>query len=258
MRLAVCEAPAELDPHGTSWRIFAERVRAAAADVVLLPEMPFGRWIATRPEPDAMWLDESRRVHEEGLARLGDLGVPVVLATRPVSEDGHIVNQAFVWDQQHGVAPVHTKQYFPDEDGYYEARWFARGETHFRLAEVEGLKTGFLICTEVMFNEWARRYGRMGADLIVVPRATPRPSTRRWRTAVSMAAIVSGCWVASSNRGGRDADGQEFGGRGWILDPYGDVVVQTSPVEPVVTAEIDPGRVRAAQREYPCYVPDLG
>ena len=257
MRLAVCEAPAELDPTGTSWRLFADRVRAVAADIVLLNELPFGHWIATRPAPDQACLDDARRLHDEGVARLCDLGAAAVLGTRPVLENRGVVNQAFVWEEDRGVTPVHTKQYFPDEEGYYEARWFARGEPHFRLVDVEGLRVGALICTEVMFNEWARRYGRMGADLIVVPRATPRPSTRRWRTAVSMAAIVSGCWVASSNRGGRDTHGQEFGGSGWIVDPYGDIVAQTSPVEPVVTAEIDPERARRAQKEYPCYVAEL-
>ncbi len=257
MRLAVCESPAELDPAGRSWRTFADRARAVAADILLLNEMPFGSWIAARPTPDATWLEDSQRVHEAGIARLGDLGTPAVLGTRPVIENGRAVNEAFVLHETLGLVGAHTKQFFPDEEGYYEARWFVRGPTHFDLVEIEGLRVGFLICTDVMFNEWARRYGRMGADLIVVPRATPRPSTRRWKTAVSMAAIVSGCWVASSNRGGRDTHGQEFGGAGWIVDPYGDTVAQTSPVEPVVAAEIDPARARAAKQEYPCYVAEL-
>ncbi|HUF27273.1 MAG TPA: carbon-nitrogen hydrolase family protein [Gemmatimonadaceae bacterium] len=255
--LAVCEAPPELDPGGAEWSALASRFRAARADVALLDEMPFGRWIAAGSEPDPLILERSSSVHDAGIARLDELGAPVVLGTRPVVAGGAALNEGFAWERGRGATPVHTKQFFPEEDGYWEARWFARGETHFRLADCGGLKVGFLICTEVMFNEWARHYGRLGADLIVVPRVTPRQSTRRWRTAVSMAAIVSGCWVASSNRGGTDSLGQEFGGAGWIVDPYGDVVAETSAAEPVIAATMDLSRARAAQREYPCYVREL-
>lgn len=72
-----------------------------------------------------------------------------------------------------------------------------------------------------------------------------------------MAAIVSGCYVVSSNRAGTDRKGQEFGGCGWIFDPSGDLIAGTTTDHPVVSAEIDSGRVEAAQREYPCYVGEL-
>ena len=152
---------------------------------------------------------------------------------------------------------MHTKQFFPNEPGYYESRWFERGRTDFRVVPAGDLRVGFLICTEVMFNEWARHYGRAGAHLIAVPRATPKASTDRWRTALRMAAIVSGCYVASSNRRGTDSRGQEFGAHGWIIDPFGDVLAETSDERPVVSAELDLTLVRRAQTEYPCYVDDL-
>ncbi|MGE5233808.1 MAG: carbon-nitrogen hydrolase family protein, partial [Acidobacteriota bacterium] len=143
-----------------------------------------------------------------------------------------------------------------DEEGFYEARWFAGGELRFRLAEAGPLRVGFLICTELMFNEHARRYGRAGAELLLVPRATGRASLERWLVATRMAAIVSGAYVASSNRGGVDERGQEFGGCGWIVDPHGDLVARTSATSPVAFHELDLAWVKRAQREYPCYVKD--
>jgi N-carbamoylputrescine amidase len=113
---------------------------------------------------------------------------------------------------------------------------------------------GFLICTEVMFNEHARQYGRAGAQIIAVPRAVPKPSHARWLVAIKMAAVVSGCYVLTSNRGGRDSRGQKFGGMGWIVDPNADLVAQTSSVSPLATATIDTSFVTRAQSEYPCYV----
>ena len=73
----------------------------------------------------------------------------------------------------------------------------------------------------------------------------------------SAAAIVSGCYVASSNRSGADESGLEFAGKGWIIAPNGDVIAETSSEEPVVTAELDVSLVEKAQGEYPCYVEEL-
>jgi N-carbamoylputrescine amidase len=257
MRLAVCEAPAELAADSKAWTVFAEAARKVTSDVLLLNEMPFGSWIAGRTVLDPEVLVSSHRAHLAGLKRLPDLGAPVVIATFPTFEHGTSVNQGFIWEQEGRVRPVHSKQFFPDEPGYWEAHWFSRGDTHFRVAEVRGLRVGFLICTEVMFNEWARHYRREAAHLIVVPRATPPQSLQRWKIAVAMAAIVSGCYVATSNRVGRDGMGQEFGGGGWIFDPTGKLIAETTPERPVVSAMLNLSTVTAAQKEYPCYVEEL-
>jgi N-carbamoylputrescine amidase len=257
VKLAVCEAPAEMRAGDEGWQRLVEEVRALEPDVLLLNEMPFGRWVSAEPTFDAAKLEETQRLHDEGVGHLGEFGVPAVIGTRATSEDGRSVNQGFVWSPDDGLVPVHTKQFFPDEDGYYEARWFERGETHFLVADAAGLKIGFLICTEVMFNEWARHYGRLGADLLVVPRATPPGSLPNWKTSMRMAAIVSGCYVASSNRAGTDSAGQRFVGSGWIVNPHAEVIGETTQREPVVTAVVDRSMIQRAKAGYPRYVEEL-
>jgi N-carbamoylputrescine amidase len=257
MKLGVCEAPMQLLPRSGDWQALAEAVRAAAPDLFLLNEMPFGDWIANGPERDPEVLERSHRLHAEGLDRLGDLQVPTVLSSQAVLEDHRSVNQGYVWNAQDDVTPIHTKQFFPNEEGYYEARWYDRGEQRFEIGNAGGVGVGFLICTDVMFLEWARYYGRHGADLLLVPRATPLASLERWKTVIAAAAIVSGCYVASSNRSGTPEWGIAFGGRGWIFDPWGDLLAETSSDRPVVTAEIDLAKVQEAKREYPRYVEDL-
>jgi len=180
-----------------------------------------------------------------------------VLGSYPTLDGSLSVNKAFVWTAKTGKVPVHTKQFFPNEGGFHEARWFERGELRFQIAKAGGLGVGFLICTDVMFNEWARHYGRNGAHLIAVPRATPVGSEDRWKTMCSAAAIVSGCYVASSNRAGCDDSGLEFAGRGWIFNPFGEMIAETSSEEPVVAAELDLALVLKAQEEYPCYVEEM-
>jgi len=257
MKVGVGEFATDLEPGSAAWRAVADRVRPERPELLLLGEMPFGPWMAAGEVADPATFDRVSRLHEGGLGTLGDLGASVILATRPRREGGRPVNEAFVWTAQSGVLPAHTKQYFPDEPGYHEARWFEAGERHFRVVQAGPLRVGFLICTEVMFNEHARRYGREGAQVIAVPRATGNESLSRWLVALRMAAIVSGCYVLSSNRGGRDAKGQTFGGRGWVIDPRGEVLCETSAASPLAFCELDAASVRSAQAEYPCYVPEL-
>lgn len=260
MRLAVCQLPAELIPGDAGWVRLRAAVEGSGADLLLLNELPFGRWIPGGPEPDPETVRRSVKLHEEGIHRLDELGVPVVLGTRPVLREGRLLNEAFVrGGAGEAPSPAHAKRYLPEEEGYWETRWFDRGEGDYRPVRLElpagpALSVGFLICTEVWFNEWARRLGRRGADLIVVPRATPPSSTDRWRTAVRMAALVSGCWAASSNRVGTDGRDQSYGGRGWVFDPDGELVAETSEDEPVAAAELELEAVERAKASYPRYV----
>ena len=257
IRVAVCESYSELKVGSKEWKTLAASVSKAKPDVFLLNELPFGVWISAGSSFEADAWSASCLQHETGIQRLGDLGSATVLGTRARELDGRRVNEAFVWTELLGAVGAHTKQFFPDEEGYFEARWFEAGEKHFNIVDAGALRIGFLICTEVMFNEWARYYGRLGAQAIVVPRAVGPDSMRRWLVAMKMAAIVSGCYVLSSNRYGTDSRGQEFGGQGWVIDPNGELILQTTNDKRFLYCDLNTDQVTQAQREFPCYVKEL-
>ena len=119
------------------------------------------------------------------------------------------------------------------------------------------MKIGVLICTEAMFNERARAYGRQGASLIVIPRASGT-NIESWKVAGAMASLVSGAYVVSSNRVGHAKGGTEFGGGGFAYAPQGRLLSETSRANPVSTIDLDPEAVTTAQKDYPCYVPEAG
>jgi len=254
MKVGVCEMTPELTAGSSEWDALRRALDSEKPDLFVLNEMPFGEWVAGAPAFDAEAWKRACDAHQEGVRRLEELGCPVVAGSRARELDGRRVNEAFLWTASDGASGVHTKQFFPDEEGYYEARWFEAGERHFRVATAGDVRVGFLLCTEVMFNEHARHYGRSGAQLILAPRAIGKGSLPRWLIAMRMAAIVSGCYVLTSNRGGTDSSGQLFGGCGWIIDPEGELVAQTSQATPTVFHDIDTDFVARAQKEYPCYV----
>ncbi|KRC71859.1 N-carbamoyl-D-amino acid hydrolase [compost metagenome] len=252
MRICMMEGPADLLPEGATWEGIAERIGELAPDLLVTNEMPFGRWLAASPSYDPLLAAESVRVHEAGLEALAALKVPAIVSSRPVPVGGRLANEAFAL-QDGRYTGLHHKQYFPEEPGFFEATWFQPAMDGFKVFEAGGIRLGVLLCTELMFNERARRYGRDGAELIVVPRASGA-STSRWLTAGAMAALVSGCYVVSSNRAGRTAQGQVFGGMAFAFQPDGEPLARSTDTESIVAIDVDPARSRAQQSRYPCYV----
>lgn len=251
IRCAFVEWPEGLDPGGAGWDAIRRQVAVARPGLLVTNEMPFGPWLAGAQRFDREAAERSVALHERGLAALAALGVPAVISSRPVRAGDRLANEAFALEAGR-AQPLHRKRFFPEEAGWYEATWF-RGDGGFDLHRVAGLAVGVLLCTELMFNEQARRYGRAGADLIVVPRATGHEHGA-WVTGGAMAAIVSGSYVVSSNRVGAAAGSPEFGGRGLAFAPDGTLLAETSADALLVVIDLDPDVARRQKAEYPCYV----
>ena len=256
MRIAFVEWPEGLSPTGATWSDLRNSVTAARPDILLTNELPFGPWIAE----GAVFSEEeatlSLRAHERGLEGLIELAVPAVISSRPVRNGTRLANEAFVLLESGAVRPLHRKQYFPNERGWFESEWYAGDDSGFDVVEILGIRIGVLVCTEAMFNERARAYGRQGASLIVIPRASGR-DIEPWKIAGAMASLVSGAYAVSSNRVGPSRGGTHFGGGGFAYAPGGSLLSVTSAATPLQTFELDASLPAAAQREYPCYVPEV-
>lgn len=255
LRTAFVEWPEDVSTEGARWRALKDSVTAAHPDILLTNELPFGPWLA---DGAAFSEDEARlslRAHEMGLAGLRDLNLRAVISSRPVWNGKRLANEAFALENG-VVRPLHRKQYFPNEPGWFESEWYAGDNSGFAVAEVLGLKVGVLLCTEAMFNERARVYGKQKASLLVIPRASGT-DMESWKIAGAMAALVSGAYVVSSNRIGRSRGGTQFGGGGFAYGPQGRLLAVTDAANAVRTLELDPGICASAQRAYPCYVPEL-
>jgi N-carbamoylputrescine amidase len=256
MKLGFVQWPEGLAAHGPAWESIAASVRKAAPDILVTNEMPFGAWIARLEKYDEAIAAESMAAHDAGLTALRALPVPLIISTRPVWCEDRLANEAFALEKG-TYRFLHQKHYFPAEGGWYETTWYRTGKRGFDLATYdvggESLRAGAMICTELMFNERARAYGKAGAELIVAPRASGR-NPASWRTAGAMAALISGCYVVSSNRVGPSDGGPVFGGTGFAYGPDTTALGQTTPEEPLAVVELDPAASRKQKREYPCYV----
>jgi N-carbamoylputrescine amidase len=230
-------------------------MRLEQSDFLLLPEMPFYRWLAASPELDPDEWRKSVASHESWMRRLEELGDVTVASTIPVTENGENYNLGFVWDRRNGLNAVHKKCYLPEEEGFWEASWYSRGKKHFTPILTPAGSAGFVICTELWFFQHAREYGRGGVHMLLCPRATPMGTEKKWIVGGRAAAVVSGAYCLSSNFSGHDERFGSWAGNGWIIEPEaGEVLGTTSPEAPFLTIDIDPDAADAAKHSYPRYV----
>lgn len=255
MRVGFAEWPDGLMPDGAGWDRLAAAIGLAEPDLLITDQLPFGPWLAATRRFNHGAAVGSVELHAEGLQALAALNIPAVVTSRPVWNEGALVNEGIVIEGGQ-VRFLHRKHVLPDQEGWRERSWFQPGDEGFLTADVLGVRLGMLICTELMFSEKAREYGHAGAELIVVPRATPADAP--CEIAAAMAAVVSGCYVVSSSRVGRAADGPDFGGRGFAFAPDGTLLAATSPGAPVQVVEIDTSLARQQKCAYPCYLTRAG
>jgi N-carbamoylputrescine amidase len=253
MKVTVCQLNDSSMEFEKDWEGLVNHVQKEASELVLLPEMPFTPWFGTSPHFDpAVWQAVVNK-HETWMHRLKDLDPAVVLTSRPVNKGDKRLNEGFIWDSKNGYQPGHQKYYLPDEDGFWEASWYDRGDGEFSSRLSFGLRLGFLICTELWFMHCARAYGKQGAHLIVTPRASGKKTVEKWLTAGRTAAIISGAFSLSSNH---YSASENFGGQGWIINPEGEVLGITTPADPFLTVDINLSEAEQAKETYPRYVID--
>ena len=258
MKVTVCQLDPRSDRIANQLSGLAAHVATEGSDFLLLPEMGFFDWLAAEEEPDAARWQAAVDAHDDHVARLSHLGAKGVLGTRPiVNASGSRRNQAYLWSADSDRAsPLHDKYYLPDEPGYYEHRWYDRGEKRFDIGRALGMRVGVQICTEMWFFEWARHYAASRVDLLCVPRATPHGTVDKWLAGGQVAAVCSGAYCLSSNLWAPEGDGPNLGGVGWIVDPEGRVLVKTDADNPFATVDVDPEFARRSKTTYPRYVPD--
>ncbi len=250
MRVTVCELPHDPGALAIAWAALCEHTGRYSSELVLLPEFAM---------VDAVWQDErfdearwtaAQAASEVWRHRLPELRVTHVVGTRPVTIGGRPFNQGFLWSANGDLVPLRRKFFLPDEPGSWEARWFDRGDSDFIEYRADTWSFGLNICTELWALEAYAGYAARGVQLVLSPRATSAATTEKWLSVGVVAAVRSGAFSLSSNR--VDPSGA-FGGVGWIIGPYGNVLARTALDAPFATVDIDLSASAAARESYPGY-----
>lgn len=255
MKVTVCQLNNDMQLFEKEWTQLVKHCQENRSELVLLPEMPFYSWIADAPSLNHSEKRAAAKAHESWIERIEELGNAIVAYSKPRIEEDKFFNTAYLWNKKTGHIKAHTKHIFPEEEGFYEDTWFDKEPKHFELVEINGIKIGFLLCTEIWFTEYTRKYALEGIDLLLVPRATGKSSIDQWLRCGQTSSVIGGCYCISSNRSGIARDNFQWGGTAWIAQPMdGSLLGKTNDVNPFLTLNIDLSKSKLAKAEYPIYI----
>jgi len=256
MKVTVCELSDNELHFVEDWNKLKTHLQTYKPNLLLLPEMPFCKWIATEKVVNESTKTQSVKKHEKWMREIEQLKVTYTIYSKPVIKGDQFFNTAFVYEKGVGHHEIHSKCFFPEEDHFWEETWYDP-DPHkaFDLLDIGGIRIGVLLCTEMWFTQYAREYGKHGIDILLCPRATGLASVSQWTRCGQTLAIISGAYCLSSNRSGNGDNGFQWGGNGLIATPVtGNLSGVTSAGEKFITRDIDVLKSREAKNKYPLYV----
>jgi predicted amidohydrolase len=255
MRVALGQLPVSSDPAVNLGRVREALTGAArrGADLAVFPEGMQARFstdlrAAAEPVdgPFCQGLSEAARAS----------GVAVVAGVFEPAPDGRVYNTAVAFDAEGRLAAAYRKIHLFDALGNRESELVAPGAEPV-MAELAGLRVGFLTCYDVRFPELARALAVRGADLIVIPAAWAAGlfKEEHWVTLVRARAIENTVWVAAAGQVPDPAEPATRAatgiGRSMVIDPMGTVRLDLGSRAGLGTSDIDSELTKQVRADLP-------
>ena len=232
-----------------------ERLDEAArrgADLALLPELPLHPWRPASKDPiddDAEPMGGPRFIAQAAAARRARIGLVGGIIHRDA--DGRRTNRGLVFDASGELVGSYDKLHLPEEEGFWETSHYEPGADPPRRIDGLGVPIGLQICSDANRPEGSLMLGAMGAEAILIPRASDEATYQRWKVVFRAIALTAATYVLSANRPFTE-HGVLLGGPSVAIDPSGFALVETNDRLALVT--LDHHVIADARREYPGYL----
>jgi N-carbamoylputrescine amidase len=224
------------------------------ADVAVLPELALNSWTPASQDPrddDAEPMDGPRMSAQSRAARESGVGLVGGIIHRD-PETGRRTSRAIVFDRTGSVRGTYEKVHLPEEPGFWETSHYEAGTEPPRTIDAFGMPIGIQLCSDTNRPEGTHLLGAQGAMAVLIPRSTEEATYQRWKMVFRANALTSCCWVVSVNRPYPEG-GAQIGGPSVVVDPRGDVVLETT--DRLAIATLDAAAVNEGRRGYPGYLP---
>jgi N-carbamoylputrescine amidase len=213
-----------------------ERTAETGAEALVLPEAcltgytvreSMAEWASPVPGPLTDTVCEMANRHDimifAGLVEQGDNGA------------NHLTQVAAAPE---GLLATYRKTHLgPTEQTLFEA-----GDS-LTLLDWRGVRFGLQLCYEGHFPEMATALALRGAEVIVIPHASPRETPEekleRWRRYMPTRGYDNTTFIVSVNQTGDNGAGLTFAGVALISGVKGEILAETAGYEPaVITADL--------------------
>lgn len=253
MRIAAMQEAAEvLDIDGNLALIEAAAARAAdaGADVLVTPEL-FTCGYAPQAVSPRLTTELVRRI-EEGAARIArEHHIALVYSVPLPAPDGWHIGAVLLDKTGLQVLRYGKVHLFGDE----ERAAFRPASAVPRVAVLEGLRVGLLVCYDAEFPESVRALADAGAELVFVPTALGVGFESVPQVLLRARALESQVALAYANHVGNAPTAHggtlAFGGGSIILGPDGGVLDQAGPGPELITADVEKATIEQARSAVP-------
>lgn len=163
-------------------------------------------------------------------------------------------NSAAMIDADGTLLGVYRKNHIPLNTIFYEKLYFKPGNLGYPAFQTQFGKIGIVICHDRHYPEGARCSALNGAEILLVPSATPKASlsVKVWEKELAGHAIFNEFFVAGLNRVGTERD-HTYYGRSVIFDPVGEIMAQAGTEEEVLVADCDLDLITERRRAWQFY-----
>jgi beta-ureidopropionase len=188
-----------------------DMIREAAgkkAQILLLPEVFHELFFIT--DLDSRYFEAAEPIPGPITSRMQELARELeVVIVAPIYErvDRSVYyNSAAVIDADGRVLGVYRKNHIPQNTIFYEKLYFKPGNLGYPVFNTRYGKVGLLICHDRHYPEGARALALNGAEIVLIPSATPDKSLSRkvWEKELCAHAIFNEYFVAGLNRTGKE------------------------------------------------------
>ncbi len=224
------------------------------ADLAVLPEMPLNAW---RPASREAVDDDAEteggprtQVMARAANRAGIGLVGGIIHRDPGTR--RRTSRALVFSPQGGVVARYEKLHLPEEPGFWETSHYEPGDEPPHRIDEFGVPFGVQVCSDTNRPEGTHLLGAQGAMAVLIPRASEERTYQRWKTVFRANAVTSCLYVLSVNRPFPE-DGVAIGGPSVVVDPAGEVLLETTDTIGLVT--LDSAVARRARSDYPGHLP---
>jgi N-carbamoylputrescine amidase len=240
----------------TSAKRMIRQAAGKQAQVLLLPEVFHELFFIT--DLDSRYFQTAEPIPGPITAMMQELArehAVVIVAPIYESVDRSVYyNSAAVIDADGTLLGTYRKNHIPLNTIFYEKLYFKPGNLGYPVFNTRFGKIGILICHDRHYPEGARALALNGAEIVLIPSATPDKSLSRkvWEKELCAHAIFNEYFVAGLNRTGKEGN-YVYYGQSVAFDPTGELLVQAGPDEEVVIFDCDLELITQRRRAWQFY-----
>jgi beta-ureidopropionase len=229
---------------------------AQKAQILLLPEVFHELFFIT--ELNSHYFETAEPIPgpiTESLSKLArELSVVIVAPIYESVDRSVYYNSAAVIDADGTLLGVYRKNHIPLNTIFYEKLYFKPGNLGYPVFSTRYGKVGILICHDRHYPEGARVLALNGAEILLIPSATPDKSLSRkvWEKELCAHAIFNELFVAGLNRTGKEGN-YFYYGKSVAFDPTGEMIAQAGEGEEVLMVDCDFDLITQRRRAWQFY-----